>query len=335
MAALARTPKVPPIAFSRHPAPAEVSDQPHRASVQHPAKDGVAIFPKFRASCATVCACPSVSKEARTVPPDRAPKEEKVCDEASYKKRGRAQAAAVLIPSNPVLDRNAAAIKGLGQQSFDNLIEIGRLLIECRRILKGQRLWLAWIKAEFQWSRTDADRCISLYQNRDKVRNVRTLGLPVSALYLLARAPAKTIERLSQHLEAGEPPSVRDVALLTRSATITSDQPPGPRGYVYPPEPASPPKRVLTRAHMKMPQLQAQLTFIRNLEDIALKLQIMVDQEVGEAAALTAEDRRTIANYCAVIGDHAATIASSVERVRLTVVKPIDGNHDDGEGTRH
>lgn len=127
----------------------------------------------------------------------------------------RKRARAVVIPSNPQLARHAADIRRLGRACFEDLIEIGERLIECRKLLKGEREWLAWLSAEFKWSRRTAERFISLARakNRPKLGNVAH-NLPASALFLLANAPAKIVNLVERRIEAGEPPTVREVQSL-------------------------------------------------------------------------------------------------------------------------
>src|SRR5262245_37780066 len=111
----------------------------------------------------------------------------------STKKSARSQGRkpAVAIPPIPELDEHADVIRAPGRRSFDDVIEIGRRLVLCRELLKAQRVWLAWIKLEFGWSRAHADNLTAVHVNRNKLLNFSSL--PSSALYLLAKASPKLI----------------------------------------------------------------------------------------------------------------------------------------------
>jgi hypothetical protein len=149
---------------------------------------------------------------------------------AMKKKRTRAQGRKpdVVIPARRDLDDHVAAILMLGRRTFADLIAIGGHLAACREILKDERTWLAWLNEQFRWSRRTAARFIALYEARDKLGKLPTLGLPVSALYELAKAPAAVIEGVARRVEAGERPSLREIITTTRT----------------PPEPSNPPRRV-------------------------------------------------------------------------------------------
>jgi hypothetical protein len=119
------------------------------------------------------------------------------------KKRAQARKRGVEIPPSPELAEHADRIRVLGRQTFDGVIEIGQRLVRCRELLKTQRVWLAWLEAEFGWSRRTADRFIDLFRARDKVRKLRTLGVGLSGLYLLAKASPEVVEGIERHVEAG------------------------------------------------------------------------------------------------------------------------------------
>lgn len=140
--------------------------------------------------------------------------------------------AQVVLSANRTLDEHARVIQYLGR-CFEDVVEIGRRLAECREILKGQREWIAWLKAEFSWSRRTADRFIALFENREKVRNMRTLGLPLTALYALAVAPPKVIGQVEQRAAAGQPTTVREALNIVAKTTDP------PRSSCSPPTPAA------------------------------------------------------------------------------------------------
>jgi len=153
------------------------------------------------------------------------------------KKRARAQGRkpAVVIPAIPELDEHANAIRAIGHRTFEGAIEMGRRLDRCRDLLKVQRVWLKWLKDEFGWSRRHADHLIDLFRNRDKVAKFASLGISVSALYLLSRASVEQVEHVGYYIEAGTRLSVADIKRLTganpepAAITLTSGAPSGPR----------------------------------------------------------------------------------------------------------
>src|SRR5262245_57736248 len=111
------------------------------------------------------------------------------------------------------LAAHAVAIRHLSRRCFRDLCEIGQRLVECRRILKGNREWLRWVSVEFQWSRRTAERFIVLFENQTKLGNLPT-SLPTSALYQLAKAPVEVIESVKLRVANGERLSVDEIALL-------------------------------------------------------------------------------------------------------------------------
>jgi hypothetical protein len=139
--------------------------------------------------------------------------------------QGRRRIPAVIIPPDRERDRLADEIRALDRQRLEQggaylrtEIAIGRRLIKCRKQLKEKRLWLAWLKAEFKWSRRHADRFIAIARNPRKCATLRTLGLPISAIYLLANASPEATEEVTRQVEAGEVPSVRVVAQVVHHA---------------------------------------------------------------------------------------------------------------------
>jgi hypothetical protein len=117
----------------------------------------------------------------------------------------------VVIPALPELAEHANAIRRIGKQTFEGAVEIGRRLVRCRELLKAQRVWLAWLRLEFGWSRKHADNLIHLHSGRDKVAKFATLGVPLSALYLLSQQPAKIVENIEHRTEPGKRPLVREI----------------------------------------------------------------------------------------------------------------------------
>src|SRR5215472_113083 len=122
---------------------------------------------------------------------------------------------AVVIPPLPELHVHADAIRALARRSFDDIIDIGRRLARCRELLKSKRQWMAWLLAEFSWSRRTANRFIALFQAKDKLGNLPTL--PMSSLYTLATASPKLIQKIERDIKAGERPSVAEIQQQVRA----------------------------------------------------------------------------------------------------------------------
>src|SRR5262244_1906432 len=102
---------------------------------------------------------------------------------------------------DPVLAEHAAAIRKLGRQTVENVIEIGRLLTECKRIC-GHGNWLPWLDREFGWTEMTATRFINVYE-MSKSNKLLDLELPISGLYLLA-APSTSQEARDAVIERAQ-----------------------------------------------------------------------------------------------------------------------------------
>src|SRR5262245_24389369 len=96
----------------------------------------------------------------------------------------RPPASSAQVHDNPILAEHAAEIRRLGKRVVEDVIQIGRRLSECKRIV-GHGNWLPWLEREFRWTDDTALNFMRVYE-LSKSRNFRDLSLPVSALYLLA-----------------------------------------------------------------------------------------------------------------------------------------------------
>jgi N6-adenosine-specific RNA methylase IME4 len=83
------------------------------------------------------------------------------------------------------LTESAERIRALGRRVISDVIEIGRLLTECKARC-GHGNWLPWLEREFGWSDDTALNFIRCHELA-KSRNFRDLSLPVTSLYLLAK----------------------------------------------------------------------------------------------------------------------------------------------------
>jgi hypothetical protein len=122
-------------------------------------------------------------------------------------------------PAN-VLAEHADAIRRLGKQTVENIVEIGRRLVECRDRHLDHGQWLPWLEREFQWSRQTADNFIHVYEARAKLPKFGNLILPVSGLYLLAApsTPEAAKTEIIKRAEAGETLPVEEVKQIIQRA---------------------------------------------------------------------------------------------------------------------
>jgi hypothetical protein len=116
--------------------------------------------------------------------------------------------------ANTVLAEHVAAIRQLGKQTVKNIVEIGRRLSECKKIV-GHGNWSDWLDREFAWSERSAQRFMQVFElAKSKSDKLAELNLPLSAIYLLAAAP-ETVRQARDEViaraEAGETIPVAEV----------------------------------------------------------------------------------------------------------------------------
>jgi len=102
------------------------------------------------------------------------------------------------LDANPIIAEHAEAIRSLGKRVVADVIEIGRRLTECKKLL-GHGNWLPWLNREFGWSEDTALNFMRV-DGFAKSRKFRDLNLPVSSLYLLA-APSTSPEVRDEIIE--------------------------------------------------------------------------------------------------------------------------------------
>jgi hypothetical protein len=110
------------------------------------------------------------------------------------------------VAADPALAEKAAAIRELARSTRENIIEIGRHLIEARDGA-GHGAWLTWIHTEFGWSDQTAYRFIHVYElSRDaKFHTLVELDLPLGVLYQLAAPRAEGArQEIVERIESGE-----------------------------------------------------------------------------------------------------------------------------------
>jgi hypothetical protein len=116
----------------------------------------------------------------------------------------------VTLVAHPLADaflaERAERIRTLGKRVISDVIEIGRLLIECRERLKEENRWRAWLEEELGWSHQTAGRFIQLHELSLRRSNLDHLELPISGLYLLAApsTPEAAREEIITRAESGE-----------------------------------------------------------------------------------------------------------------------------------
>jgi Protein of unknown function (DUF3102) len=113
---------------------------------------------------------------------------------------------------NPILAEHAAEIRRLGKQTVENVVEIGRRLVEAKEIA-GHGNWLPWLDREFGWSPSTAENYINLFKLSAKFPTVGNLDLDLRSLYLLAAPsiPPEARDEVLARAEAGEQVTVAEV----------------------------------------------------------------------------------------------------------------------------
>jgi len=120
--------------------------------------------------------------------------------------------------SAPVLDEHADSIRDIGKRVIADIIEIGRRLTECKKLLDHGN-WLPWLEPEFGWTDDTALNFMRVHEVAES-RNFRDLNLPVSGLYLLAKpsTPETVRDDVMRRAEAGGALSVGEIKRLIDEA---------------------------------------------------------------------------------------------------------------------
>jgi Protein of unknown function (DUF3102) len=102
------------------------------------------------------------------------------------------------------LAEHVAKIHRLHKRCIDDLVEIGRRLTECQRLVQHGD-WLDWLETEFGWSDRTALNFMRVYDMAVKSEKFSDLNLPISALYLLAApsTPADVADEIIERAAAG------------------------------------------------------------------------------------------------------------------------------------
>ncbi len=253
---------------------------------------------------------------------------------ARTKQRVRKRSADI-IPPNPILRQDADAIRALGRGSFDNFVEIGRRLERDRKILKKQGAWLAWLKAEFSWSRRTADRFIAIFEaeTTGHLRNLRTAAaaLPLTAIYALAKASPEVVADVERRLAGGERVKAREiVALASQQETFTSlrtvdfsqsdDGPIAPRTFARHDD-ETPPRQVDLRAT----EIQR---WLRDLAAFADDLRYRPSPD-EILAVLSAEQRVEVIETARAIAEYFSALFRGTAGAKLTVIAASSPSDED------
>jgi hypothetical protein len=124
-------------------------------------------------------------------------------------------------PAAAALADHAAAIRALGKQTVENVIEIGRHLVEAKaEVKKLGASFDAWLKAEFNWSHGQAYNFINVFERKSELSKFDKSDLPISAFYLLAApsTPAEARDEIIERAQAGEAVGVDEVKRVIKGA---------------------------------------------------------------------------------------------------------------------
>jgi hypothetical protein len=178
---------------------------------------------------------------------------------------------------NTALAGHVAAIRQLGKQTVENVIEIGRHLVECKGIV-GHSHFGCWIDKEFGWAERTAQRYMSVYELAGKNDKLSEIDLPVSALYLLAApsTPDAARDEILERAEAGEKilhAEVREKVARAKSTDTKVRKQPARK--------AGKPKAGKAITGAADEELEAECT----VTDASGKVRAISGKEVGEARA--------------------------------------------------
>lgn len=99
------------------------------------------------------------------------------------------------------LETHKLAIRDQMRRNVTNIADIGRRLIECKRIL-GHGNWGRWLATEFEWTQQTAERFMSVAKTM--ADNPQIVEFRPSAIYALQSAGQPAVERAIKLHEAGE-----------------------------------------------------------------------------------------------------------------------------------
>lgn len=129
------------------------------------------------------------------------------------------------VSDDPIVAEHVTQIRHLHKRAIEDIIEIGRRLIECRAII-GHGNWLDFLAREFGWTDRTARNYINAFELvRDrKLETVSNLGL--GAIYLLSSpsTPDEAKTEILSRAAAGEHISQATVKQAIAAAKIAGDE---------------------------------------------------------------------------------------------------------------
>jgi hypothetical protein len=117
------------------------------------------------------------------------------------------------------LAQNAEAIRELGKRTIADVIEIGKRLIQSKKLC-GHGNWLTWLDREFGWSEDAAEKFMRVAKSPFSIP-ARNFELPLDGLYLLTASttPEEVRTEILDRAEAGEKITVKSVRKARARAT--------------------------------------------------------------------------------------------------------------------
>ncbi len=121
---------------------------------------------------------------------------------------------------------HADVIRKLGKRAIRDVIEIGRRLVDAKRIA-GHGNWLPWLEREFGWSDSTALRFMQVHELAKSV-TVTDLDIPIRGLYLLAApsTPDEARDEVIARARSGEALSVDDIRSNVDEVKAATDKEP-------------------------------------------------------------------------------------------------------------
>jgi hypothetical protein len=111
---------------------------------------------------------------------------------------------------------------------LSHVIAIGEYLVKAKKICPHGD-WLLWLKREFDWSQSTADRFVQVYHQRDKLPTRGYFEFPLNGQYLLAApsTPPEARQEIKERVESGERVSVaqvKETIAKTKAKQATVDE---------------------------------------------------------------------------------------------------------------
>lgn len=128
------------------------------------------------------------------------------------------------------VNKIAARILKLRQRTCEDMIEIGKLLIQAKgRLEHGE--WGEWLRRQFAWSQDTAERFINVAEVFGETNSAPLRNLDASALYELARpsTPQEARDTVAGLIEDGTLPALADVRRIIKEARGIDEPEPAPQ----------------------------------------------------------------------------------------------------------